>query len=347
MPALDLTRIRFEVGPAEVVATADQRRAAGLHHWVDGTLGIDRTVAGAPLVIAPNGPHLARHRLGPDGLVAGLEVAEQEILGLADGIDHASGGPLHRDPETGTLLLVYHGERFANGDPADYWSFLGLAASHDDGRTFHDLGPILTSPSGEGDDGRHRPVEVGPGGFVVRDGWWHLYFLDRANVSATLHLGVARASVDDVRAAVAAGRAPRFAKYRDGAFAEPGLGGGAGELLPAVDGRPLWFDVAWIPAVGATLLVYATAARGPDGRPHWYHRARLSVDGVAWGEPVDLGPEAVGGERLYVTVDSGGADQRRIDGDGFDLYRVVSDGGGYRWDDARLERVPVRISGSG
>jgi hypothetical protein len=336
MRVADLTRIRFTAGPPEVVASAQDRRRLGLHHWVDGTMGIDRSSNGG-LVVAPNGPRIARHRLGPCALLDGLEDADQAILHLRDPLDHASGGPLHRDPETGDLLLVYHGERFANGDPDDYWSFLGLAVSHDDGQTFADLGPILTSPFAETDAARHRPVEVGPGGFVVRDGWWYLWFVDRGEGACPTGLGVARASVGEVRDAVAAGRAPGFAKYHRGSFDQPGLGGAATDLIEGERRPLLWFDVAVLGDLDVLVQVSSTVL----GRRRWQHLVRVSADGLRWTPPVPLYPDDIVEEVLYVTIDSGGPDQRRIDGDGFDLYRVASSTR-YRWDDARLERVRVR-----
>lgn len=333
-------QVSFEVTDHHVVVGRNERRSAGLEHWVDGTLGIDRH-AGRTLAIAPNGPFLARHDLTEGGFISGLLDAQQRILGLPDDVDHASGGPLHRDDASGLLLLTYHGETFRDGDPTDYYSFIGLAASDDDGVTFRDLGRVVTSWLDEHDPGRPRPVDLGSGGHIEHDGWFTLHFQDRGILHSRRDLSVARARTADVVAAALDGGVPEFTKYFDGRWCEPGLGGRSDELMPGLRRRVVWSDAAYVEPLGQHLLVVSQVAemRGPVAQ--WQQSISLSADGVRWSDPVPVtSPEPA--ELLYVTVDSGGSDQHRIEGDEFHLYRVRSTAR-WRWDDACLERLTVKI----
>ncbi len=334
--------LRFRASPPETLVTSVERGAVGLHHWVDGTMGFLRD-QGRTTVVAPNGPRLARHDLTTGTFVTGLLAADDTIEGLGPDVDHASGGPLHRDPDTGTVVLVYHGETFVGGAPELFRSFLGMAVSHDDARTFTDLGPIVTTPVPAPDDheAHRRPVDVGPGGFVVRDGWFQLYFQDRGILETRLNLGTARARLDDIVHAAGHGRPPTFQKYFEGTWTEPGLGGRATDLLPDHRCRVVWFDVAHLVALDATLCVFSTVRRAAGGVGHeWVHLGAVATDGLDFSTPVPIEDAGDPAELIYLTLDSGGPDQRRIEGNRFDIYRVRSTRP-YRWDDARLERVRV------
>jgi hypothetical protein len=331
--------VRFRAREPVVEVSHDSRVAAGLEHWVDGTFGIVRT-NGSAIAMAPNGPVMSRHDLSAGGFLDGLVATHQPIDGLPPDIDHASGGPLFRDPGSGRLLVVYHGETFADGDPMKYRSFLGLAASDDEGDTFTDLGPIVTPGRGE-EHPRGRPLDVGSGAAVVRDGHLWVYFIERGPREQWLKLGVARAPVDDVFGAASRGEAARFMKYHGSTFGEPGLGGSASELMHHEEQWVLWCDAATLVTEGLTLLVFSTfTGQTADGIPIHGLRGMCSRDGVRFSQPQPIGVSAPGIERFYVTIDSGGPDQRAIHDGAFDVYRVAARAR-YRWDDAWLERIRV------
>ena len=327
-----------------VVATAAQRRSAALHFWCDGTMGIHRR-NGRAVVIAPNGPRLARHVVaGPDGdvadrLLAGVVATDQAIGGLPTDVDHASGGPLHHDERSGLLLLVYHGERFRNGDPTDFESFLGLAVSGDDGGSFIDLGPVVTIHP---DPDRRGWVDVGSGAMLVRGGWMRLYFQDRGRHQIRRNLSVAAAAVDDVLACAEAGQAPAFRKYGSGGWNQPGLGGDSADLLDPARGRIAWFDAIRLEPLGLDALVFSTVEAVVDGVALWNHALTTSVDGLHWSDPQLLFDSPEPAELLYVTLDSGERDQRRSTTGVFDLYRTRATTP-FRWDDACVERIRVRV----
>ena len=86
---------------------------------------------------------------------------------------------------------------------------------------------------------------------------------------------------------------------------------------------------------GGHLLRDASGLYGIDHGVTFHEDPKLRT--VLWG----LRREPVPAELLYLTIDSGGPDQRRVEGDEFDLYRVAA-AAPYRWHDARVERQRVR-----
>jgi hypothetical protein len=324
-----------------VVVDHDERVESGLDLWCDGTMGIHRT-DGRTLVVSPNGGRLAHHDLSGGDFAHALLCSESSIRGHRGPWDHASGGPLLASPDGADLLLVYHGETFTDGEAHDYYSFLGMARSVDGGRRFDDLGPVVRLHHRVDDPQRPRPVEIGSGSPVVHDGWLHLYFQDRTVHEVSSSLSVARARLDDVWDAVRADRAPSFTKYHGGRWSSPGLDGPADDLLSGCFPPALWSDTAWVDVLDCFLVLYSTVTSVVGGLAEWMHFAALSRDGVTWGQPRPLYSRPVIGEILYLSIDSTGQDQRRIEGTGFDLYRIWSDRR-WRWHNARLERVRVEF----
>lgn len=339
MSVANTSWITVEKVRSETVATRRQRTAVGLEHWVDGTFGVHRR-GGATTVIAPNGPVLARHRFAGDlagSLLSGLEDPAAIIVGLPDDVDHASGGPLHYDRESGLLLLVYHGERFTDGDPSRYRSFVGLAVSYDEGSEFHDLGPIVrTHAELLGVEGA---IDVGSGAFAVRGGWFEVYYQDRACGVPRSNLSVARCAVSEVMSAAREGIAPDFWKWGGQAFDEPGLGGRDVEVFPVPRSWIGWFDSFVDDSTGTVALVCS----GHDLREstRWVLFITTSGDGVHWTEPVQVDALDHGTEGLYVTVVPDDQHAGRID-----LYTVRASSDP-RWADAELVRTTCDLFGPG
>jgi hypothetical protein len=324
--------------PAVCVGSHQQRTRVGLDHWIDGTFGIIRR-EGATIAIAPNGRSLSRHDLRR-GFLDGLTELAGGIGGIDPLADHASGGPIWTDETTGACVLVYHGERFHGGDPHRFWSYLGLAVTFDLGNTFRDIGPVITVTR-QDDDEQPPPIEIGSGGFTIRgDDMW-LYFQDRRHAEIRINLAVARAPLDSIRSAAIGGPPPTFTKYRNGAFSEPGIGGAATDLLAGTSHPVMWYDVAEIH--GSTVAAFSTVTKSDDGVWRWNHATATAADGLGFGPATLLYPHSFDEELLYLTIDSGSTDQRRIEHDWFHLYRLRGRSGD-RWANADLERVTVRVS---
>lgn len=337
--------VSFSSTPPTVVVDHHERLARGLDMWCDGTIGIHRA-GGSALAVSPNGGCLARHDLSSGGLEAPPVVADQSIAAMRGPWDHASGGPLLAAPDGDDLLLVYHGETFADGDAHDYYSFLGMARSSDGGGVFEDLGPVVRLDHAMDDPNRPRPIEVGSGSPVLHDGWLYLYFQDRSIREIRKNLCVARAPLGRVWEAARRGEAPELWKYHAGCWESSGLDGPADDLMPGRFPPVLWSDTAWVEVLERFMVVYATVTAVVGGVAEWMHMASFSTDGVSWGPPHPLYSRPVIGEILYLTIDSTGPDQRRIDGTTFDVYRIWSDRS-WRWHNARLEKVTVHLDVSG
>jgi hypothetical protein len=157
---------------------------------------------------------------------------------LPDYIDYVGGGPVYRvpdgEPGAGTLLLIYHAERPAN----PFWSWLGLAKSTDEGKTWHDLGLIISgthpyNPNGALDIGDGTPlVFTDP---VTKKKFFYVYF-----GTETTYLSVARAPYEELlTAAYMDLKTLRdlFHKYYNSQWDQPGMGGNASELFPDVTGE--------------------------------------------------------------------------------------------------------------
>lgn len=316
-----------------VVAEQQERIGSGLRHWIDGTIGF-ATWRGRRIAVAPNGPVCAVHD-ADGGLVAGLRDSSVVISGLAADVDHASGGPLWCLPGGEQLLLVYHGERFVDGDPSRFESYLGMAVSND-GASFEDLGPVLT-PTRRADDIDDQLVDVGPGAFVVNDTEMHLFFFERGVSRADVSLGVALCDVAAVVDAVRRGTAPVFSKFVDGAFTSPALRGPASSIF---ESHVLWFDVIEIGDRGELLMAYSTADV-VGGAPMWWIEVRSSSNGLDWSEPIRLAGTSTRDEQMYVSLDGGGP--RRVEADTIELFSVrasLTD----RWSNARVEQTTIRVT---
>jgi hypothetical protein len=160
---------------------------------------------------------------------------------LPDSMDYVGGGPVYRipdgEPGAGDLLIVYHTERPANV----FWSWLGLAKSSDEGKTWQDLGLIISGTHPYNPKGQ---LDIGDGNLVVatdpatKQKYFYIYF-----GTDTTYLSAARAPYDELLCAIFmadSAKFPatgRFHKYYDSEWNSNGLDGPATELFPAVTGE--------------------------------------------------------------------------------------------------------------
>jgi hypothetical protein len=137
-------------------------------------------------------------------------------------------------PNDGSLMAFIHEERTANSGGVsgnqEGKTRIGLAWSNDNGNTWNYLGRII-SPYGD-----VQPLNIQGAPYIVKDGYFYVYFIDSlAGASTgTNGIGVARASVSSVIAAAKAGNLGinLWQKYYNGSFSQPGLGGMSSPIAP-------------------------------------------------------------------------------------------------------------------
>jgi hypothetical protein len=308
--------------------------------WPDGTMGILK--AGATYTFfAANDGQLRRcvgalRNLGSCGGSASIRIGK-----LKASLNYAGGGPVYRDPATGTLLMVYHGERWKDAtDWLVFHSSLGLAKSTDDGATWVDLGEIVTpNITPEAVFARRASWDVGGGGYLVIGDHLYVYFRDRMLTGGTAEIAVARAREADVlEAAVGQHTAAPWRKYHDGTWDEPGLGGRSSPL-EASNTLSAWFGVSYNTYLGRYVMV-AFGPPWPATNLYWLE----SVDGLTWTDRKLLVADA--NQKVYVTL-VGLGDDPRVTDRSFYVYYVSSAGaptGGNRNMDGVLARRLITLS---
>jgi len=358
------------------VLDVDGRGRLGLGHWPDGTVGRFRR-DGRVVTVGANGnglarteqplpswrdrvPHLRlRLRPHPHGTprpttqlagpgpveVPGLGVltaTNGQVGGMQEPADYVAGGPVLFDAHRDLALLVDHAEEHRAGEPRHFYSSLGLAASHDGGRSWADLGRVVRSELSPGQASRScGPVEMGSGTLLEVGGRLVLLFGDFRADGRRVNLAAAAAPRAAVLDAAAAGRRTEWHKWDGSEFAQPGLGGRAAELLDAsaTFGQVKWTDAVHLRRRRRWALVATTNFMGS-----WTLVTSLSTDGVAWSRPTVVEGSQSDDEALYVSAHGPltRAEASELGPDGFAVLRVVSRRGAYgRWEDAVLERLVV------
>jgi hypothetical protein len=267
--AQDITQAcRPVVSNPRTVVSAAERKVAGENAippisdrqngfaWPDSEFGVFRTDAGYTFFASDGGHHTGNNKYGSVTRTLGTL---DDPLGTAPPIDviirpnrdgsvnpeygtytYLGGGRIYRVPEgrpgAGNLLDLYHAEINTN---TSFYSLLGLALSRDGGLRFTDLGEVIRLNQAYGTDlagfdiGSPRLVESPDGQY------FYVYFPDWiANgttqpTTATI-VSVARAPIASVVEA-ASGAHPRaapFAKYYEGTWTQPGIGGLSTDLNP-------------------------------------------------------------------------------------------------------------------
>jgi hypothetical protein len=306
------------VGPPETVLSAKERP----YSWPDGTMGLLRDGSKYRFVAASAGfPKTAVGTL-QNPIAEG--VWDLKIEGLKKPYDYVAGGPLYRDEPSGVLLMFYHAE-FYTFPPGylPFYSEIGLARSMDEGRTWTDLGVILTL---------HTPIQapyfqvqresldIGWGAYTVVGEYFYVYFADLIEDGESygrVHHAVARAPIADVlRAAIENGTVSAWTKYYNGTWSEPGLGGKSSSLLQHGRGFLMLGDVSY----NSYLSKYVAVLIGepwPNTDLYWIE----SEDGLHWTHYHKIVDDP--GHEIYVTI-VGTGDQLRQSGKEFYVYYVHS-----------------------
>jgi len=236
-------------------------------------------------------------------------VAKSELAELPDAytdtrfgfaVDHRWGdGPtlanVYLDRDSGHILAFIHTEWTLKTKGGVYFRF-GLAISRDGGKTFQWCGHILTTHLSYKTWEEHwvRGKSVGPdaypnvglANYVVRDGYFYLYYTDTVDSPDTFVQGVAvaRAKVDEVMAAAESLKTTPWKKYYQGKWNEPGI---EGRFTP-LNIEPRGFlhgDAAYNSYLDAFVLV-ARYGKQPDGAKSNQGQVLIafSRDGINWSE---------------------------------------------------------------
>lgn len=296
------------VGPATEVVSNQARLAAGLSLWPDTALGVltDGTgyrflAAGEPDSTPPYPTRVVTTGGTLDNPIAGGVRAARFVVGGPAGYDYLSGGPVYRDPGSGTVLQMLHGEhRFGNGL---FYSELNLGRYDPATGDTTLLGAIVRPTASLADvqaaqvdadlgDPAFAPMTVGGVSYL------YAYFPDFASDGAghivETSLAVARAPLADVLAAAGAGTVSPWQKYHDGGWTEPALGGRSTSVQDD--------SLAWAPNVvhsttlGGMLMVAGMSphrfvlSTSADGVTGWSDRVTLFNDPTAF----DAYPTVVG-----------------------------------------------------
>ena len=239
-------------------------------------------------------------------------VAQSELAGLPDAYtntafgfaaDHRWGdGPTlanaYYDPERGNILGFIHTEWTLESQDGTYFR-LGLAISKDGGRSFrwcgHIIEPELSYDTwfnhwrGGKVGGHHAMANIGLANYVIKDGYFHLYYADARDEPDTFIQGtaVARAKVDDVLAAADELQTSPWHKYHDGGWDESGRGGGKFTPLNIEPKGYLHGDAAYNSYLDQYVLVTRYGKHtGPDGSRLKRGEIMISFskDGINWNE---------------------------------------------------------------
>jgi len=192
------------------------------------------------------------------------------------------------DPETGLLYGWYHFE------PHDLECYpltapiIGAAISYDGGMSWEDQGFVIDNPDGYDCAFDNEYFVGGAGDFTVilGPGGEYFYFLYTTYIGPEESLGVAiaRSAYED------RGQPETVWKHFEGAWDEPGLGGGSTAIIQSAEG---WdgpeYDAYWGPSVhwNTHLQLYVMLLNRADSR-FWNQEGvyiAFSLDLVSWTAP--------------------------------------------------------------
>jgi len=313
------TKCSLSVGDQEVILSNDQLRAAGLKNWPDTVLGVWRDgdtyhFIGASPQDNGNLQYSALTNGTLDNPIADSTELTIPIRGVKDTFGYIGGGPVYRDPQSGTLILFYDTEKY-RPDGSGVHNTTGMAKSTDNGKTWTDLGVIVDTEFPGWADWN---VGTGNGPFTINGEYFYIYINDVLVANPRFDIGttVARAKVSDVlNAAINQNTVVPWFKYYQGGWDQPGIGG---KSSPIEIGNPQsnMFYVSY----NEYLDRYIKINDSVQGNSTILYLSE-STDGIHWTirVPIDVST----GYKVYPTIIGLGSDPR-ITGKDFYVYYVFT-----------------------
>ena len=341
-PITDTSQYTPEIASTNIETIYEQNQRAALggrdtFFWPDGNIGVEPLGNGQYRFFAANSVRSAVTIGTLDDPGAAVENNRLTIAGVDPQFAYASGGPIYRDPESGILLMFYHGERHFGGNGLVFHAAIGLAVSNDDGQTFQNLGIIIEN-NAPPDVNAPCCADMGGATYTIKDGQFMVYFRDRQEDYSTNELAVAIAPVDEVVAAAKNGTTTPWFKYqKDGQ--QPGLFGTSSPL--EIGNAPTdWFSVSYNSFIGRYIMAISTHDRTTEYKYQLY--LTTSVDGYNWSPRVLL--TETDDELTYPTII--GTDGGQLEtGETFYIYYVTTPRGVTRWHSTRFQRMTITLSG--
>lgn len=341
-PMVDMWQYAPEIASTTIETVYEQNKRASLggkdtFFWPDGNIGFVPLGEGQYRFFAANSVHSAITVGTLDDPGSVIENNKLTIEGIDPQFAYAAGGPIYRDPESGLLLMFYHGERHFGGNGSIFHAAIGLAVSKDEGKTFQNLGIILEN-NAPPDVNAPCCADMGGATYTIKDGQFLVFFRDRQVDLSTNELAVATAPVDEVIEAAKNGMTSLWFKYqKDGQ--QPGL---SGTSSPLEIGNPPtdWFSVSYNSFIDRYIMVIATHDRAEVYRYQLYLTA--SEDGYQWSPRVLL--TETDDELTYPSIIGIEGDPLNI-GETFYIYYVTTPRGVTRWHDTKFQRMTVTLSG--
>jgi len=313
------------VGEQEVILSNTTLREAGLKNWPDTIFGVWRDgeryrfIAANPLDTG----YLLYSAVTEgtlDNPIAFSINPQVPIDNLQNSYGYIGGSTVYRDPQTGTLLMVYDAEQYppdsgVHSADTPVHNLDGMAKSTDNGLTWVDLGEIVdTEFQGWAD----WNVGVGNAPFVVNGEYFYIYINDTliANPRFDVGTAVARAKVTDVlNAAINENTVVPSYKYYQGQWEQPGMGG---KSSPLEIGNPqsTMFDVSYNEYLGRYIKINESVR---DDSYNLY--LSESTDGIHWTLRVPVDESA--GYKIYPTI-IGLGDNPKITGAEFYVYYIFT-----------------------
>ncbi|MBP1994421.1 hypothetical protein [Paenibacillus eucommiae] len=329
----------FTTGSEETVVSKASRESVGLKFWPDGAMGI--TKSGSNYMFhAANSTKVTRTIGTLTNPIASKVGAGVSISGIPSSYNYAAGGPVYKDPATGTLLMFYHVEIWPGGDHTKYYSLLAMSKSTDDGATWTDLGEIVR-PNVPYSASATQGYEVGAGTYVKAGDYFYLYFRDYLAGGGYNNIAVARAKISDVvDAAINSNTVVPWKKYYSGTWTEDGIGGLSDYLET---GNPA---TGWLSASYNTYLnKYIMCVLENVTATNTHLKIIESDDGLNFNSGRTLIVNN-SNEYFYPTLVGMGEDPTITDGQFYVYYTSSVAAVWNRWTDAYLARRSISYTGT-